>query len=497
MADELIVKLGADTSEFKGAIARAGKDASNSLGHDTGDSAGGKFVSAFEHRLLGARHLSGALATALGLNLEHISENIARWITGVSKEEEESLKRLGELSDRAADATINAARAALTAEQKYQLALRERAGAIARIAAIDGATAAGQVKIKEQEIRLAENSRIIAEHELEIHKRIVEELKNEVAVHSAATKANVDALPLLAQRIRQQQINVQLAKMAADISDDINIKQQFQNIAKERQIELERMIGEFKKSHSLTEAETLELVKTQGRILTNQTLPADKARLDQLKLISKERANEGKIEEILAIAPEKRTKEEKLLLGALEIQNKTLERQILLKQGVIDKTKTQVVEEKKLGRTIEEVTGSLGVAKSIGGYQTYNNVSDQKAYEQGLISSAKREIANEIDSIQRQIDELTRGGSTLGKYEIPGLQDRIKALQGRSQHVQDFVFNPNYKDAAGQGLFAQQVASIGDPLKLQTQQVDITKQISTGITDINNRLRVAGFGTGG
>ncbi len=126
MADQLIVKLGADTSEFKGKVAEAGQQVAGALGSGAGDSAGSKFVGAFEHRLLGARHLSGALATALGLNIEKIAENLARAITGVSKDEEEELKKLVTLSDKLTETTKKNMESQLSTEQLYQSKLIER-----------------------------------------------------------------------------------------------------------------------------------------------------------------------------------------------------------------------------------------------------------------------------------------------------------------------------------------------------------------------------------
>lgn len=496
MADQLIVKLGADTSEFKGKIDQAGKDVANSLGRESGDSAGGKFIEAFTHRFTNSKHLAGALSTALGLNFEKMGENLARWITGVSKEEEEHLKKLGDLSERAADATIAAARASLTEEKKYQLALREREGAMKRIAEIDGSTAKGQVEIKEQEIRLAENSLIISQHELEIHKQINKEMTDRITVNEQDRKSRVDALPLLAQRIEKQKEDVKLAKAAADISDDITIKTQWQNVAKERQVELDRMLAEFKKSHSLSEGEVVEFLNIQARILTGKMLPADKARYEQLKLITKEKENQGKIDTILAVPAAERTKQEKLDLATLLDQNKTLDKQIAIKQALIDKTKAQIVEEKKAAEVIN-AAGDLGVLKISSGFQTYNDPNQQRAYEQQLLSSARRDIENEIANLQAKVDQYTKSGSTMGAYEIPALRSRIQALLGRENHLQDFVFNPNYSDAAGKGIFAQQVSTIGDPLKLQTQANDTLKQVATGVNALNERLRMAGFGTGG
>lgn len=91
-SSEVTGKLGIDTSSVpadlakaKGAFQTFGNDIENAAGKH-GEGAGDKLTHALEHKLLGSRHLAGALATALGLNLEHIAENIAAAIVGGSKE---------------------------------------------------------------------------------------------------------------------------------------------------------------------------------------------------------------------------------------------------------------------------------------------------------------------------------------------------------------------------------------------------------------------------
>jgi len=165
-----------------------------------------------------------------------------------------------------------------------------------------------------------------------------------------------------------------------------------------------------------------------------------------------------------------------------DVQQAILE--ILQKQANVVKEKTATM----------NASGDLGVLKISSGFQTYNDPEEQAQYEKGLVGQAKTEIQYQIDELQGKINAYLASGSALGKYELPGLQDRLKALQGRSQHVQDFVFNPNYSDAAGKGIFATQVSTIGDPLGLQKKQTDTLGDVNKGIDDLNNRLRSAGFG---
>lgn len=99
---EVKATLGVDTTQVPQDMAKARaafNKAAQEIQNDSskhGAGAGDKLVGALEHKLLGARHLSGALATALGLNIEKISEHIAEAIENGSKE---GWKRAGEIAD--------------------------------------------------------------------------------------------------------------------------------------------------------------------------------------------------------------------------------------------------------------------------------------------------------------------------------------------------------------------------------------------------------------
>ncbi len=141
----------------------------------------------------------------------------------------------------------------------------------------------------------------------------------------------------------------------------------------------------------------------------------------------------------------------------------------------------------------QTATVDSGAMKLIGGMRRYFNPLDQMRYESELTDSAKRQNQEEIDTLKKQIAQFKASGDTAGSYEIPALQERIKALEKRSAHIRDYVFNPNYSDAAGQGIFSSQVATIGDPLKLQHKQTDVLTKVASGVQDLNDRLRVAGL----
>lgn len=499
MADQLIVKLGADTSEFRGEIAKAGAEVGKTLGDEGGSNAGERFGKAFMKKINLDKAFK-SLVGAVGIDVSNIAESIARLWTGVSKEEEANWKKLEELSDRVADANIKALQASLTEEKKYQLALRERAGALARIADIDKSTAKGQVETKEQELRLAQALETISAHRLLIEKQTTDELKDRIDVNEAGRKASRENVTLLARRIELVREDVVLAKVGVDLANTIAEREAWTNVLKGRQVQYEQLQAQFKKEHALSEKEVVEYTRLEAEAQIGKLLPAGRARLDQIKLIVKEKENEAKIDTILGVPAAKRTFEEKQTLGILGDQNKSLDKQIAQKQAIIDKIVTQQVEEKKVrddSMDMHILDGDLGVAKVLGGIRVSSDPGRQYDYDQSLLAAATRDNQREIETLQRTIDRYQQGGAGIGKFELPALLARLKALQSRRDNISSYVFNPNYQDAAGQGIFASQVSTIGDPLGLQKKQTDTLQQVSGGITELNTRLRMAGFGTGG
>lgn len=101
---DIQAKLGVDTSSVGTDLAGAknqfnkwGQDIANS-GEAHGANFGDKLVGGLEHKVLGARHLSGALAVALGLNIEKIADHIAAAIVGGSKEGWEEALKLADIN---------------------------------------------------------------------------------------------------------------------------------------------------------------------------------------------------------------------------------------------------------------------------------------------------------------------------------------------------------------------------------------------------------------
>ncbi len=100
------------------------------------------------------RDLARGLTTALGLSVEKIGEKFARMWTGMSEKAEEAYKELGDLTDTLTEKTIEAGKARLNDEQRYQLALMETEKLQKSIAENVGKTIEEQVKLTKDKIAL-------------------------------------------------------------------------------------------------------------------------------------------------------------------------------------------------------------------------------------------------------------------------------------------------------------------------------------------------------
>jgi len=441
MADSLIVKLGADTSEFKGQIAGAASTFRNTFSPEAGGRIGEEFARAF-NRKIGLGDVARAALVSLGIDAKSIAENIARAWTGVSKEEEEALKRIGDLSEQVADEEIARARDRLSAQKRYQLLLQDQARLQKEIDTDRGTSAVAlEKKLKDRQSLL------------KVEAEIGRELVNIEKERQAAMEG---------QLITEKTIDDFLERTR---------KQDIENLKKKTDEDVE-----FYKKSAQLDAE-LRKQKEAG-LPTEQKIAAYQEDIAELKR-----------QQLQYDKSDNEYKERQIKINDL---NKQVE---LERLNIAKETTAQV--QKTIDIMQEGVGGDNGVAKLLSGFQTYNDAGEQATYEKNLVAQAKAEIQYEIADLQNKLNSYLSSGSALGKYEIPAIRDRINTLQNRARNINDFVFNPNYSDKAGRGIFANQVATIGDPLGLQKKTTDALTSVSDGIKDINNRLRLAGFGNGG
>jgi len=247
-------------------------------------SATDKLAGAMEHRLLGAREVSTAVATSLGLNFEKIAEKVARFATGVSEEEEKNLKMLDTLSSQVADANIEAMHKRLTVEQQLQLALQERVRIEKAIAVNIYSSTAAQVKRLQDELALNKANAVVKELQAKI---------------DADMQAKADEAMKNTQRLKGE-------------VDEIN-KKNAAELAKERQVDFD-LQQKADEAHLQYVSENREMLLLEAKSVQGLTVD-EAARLDVLKLIVKQRNEEEQITTLLAL--NKRTPQEEALLQSL------------------------------------------------------------------------------------------------------------------------------------------------------------------------------------
>lgn len=185
-------------------------------------------------RKLDIRAATTAIATAVGLNIQTIAENFARNITGLTREAEDSLKQLVDVSAKVAAANIANGRALLTAEQDYQLSLREREQLLTRINQNNGATLQDQVRLNQDELELAGKVKAIHEYEAKLgdeqKKRTDTQLRLNDELYEAQRAAGLDQLStaeriaVLKREIADLQSAIATGQLSQANSDQLNLK---------------------------------------------------------------------------------------------------------------------------------------------------------------------------------------------------------------------------------------------------------------------------------
>lgn len=449
MANDLEYSLGLDTGPFR----RAGEQAAQAS-----ETIGKKIAGNFQFKNLGA-----SLATALGLNIQNIADQLARLFTGLTKEEEANYAKLDTLSDQLAEKQLAAMRERLTDEQRYQLLLSEQERLQQRIADNLGQTTADQLRLKQDQLRLLdvekESATALARIESERGKVADENYRNE------------------------QKLAEQLGKIKADIAADE---------AKSRQSEYdyEQKLAADRLSYIDANFERLTLEAKAVRGLTTE----EAARLEVLRLQAQQLDVQSSIRAVLSL--EKRTPEEEKALTLLLRQNDTLSAQITAKQQLTAATQDQVAAEKDVA---EAIGFALGKLQSFVAEWTGFTISVQ-TMGRGNAQLSDRELARKAtelraDIARRESREFQRGamvgvGGT-ADVMLPGQVSQLAQLNNELR-LRDEVrraaaaFGEDQAFRQFAGLTEQRFADI---LRGTTEQQRTARETADGIKELNNRLK--------
>ena len=470
---EIGIRLGADNSQFRSVAAET-------------EAAGGKLFDSLSHKFTNFKALGHALATGLGLNIEKIAENVARFVTGVTKAEEEQLKSLSEASEKLADSVIKNIRARSTEEQKYTQALQKNAEL--QIKADD---LAGKGQEKSQafyEIRRAQEEYIatIQEHERkakeEDAKKADAYLKKTIESAEAIHQKEIESLEVNKRvAILKLEIKDLQVALASGVLSEQNATALTVNLEARKKELAEAQIA-IKKASTISEKETHEFLVLQSKLIAGLLTPADRARYDILVLQTKELKIQAEIDTLLAIPAKERTIEEQARLRTLYTQDEVIQKQIATKQALIATIKAQAEAE---GKVTAEITKQVELTKI-----QISNKSDGRTDAQ--LTDAQ--IQEKISNLKKQVfdTQSSQGGNQW-------LQDiLINTLQGQANAAQSELSERlrfrNVVNSVGEERALASVSAFDqDRYKGYISDPDSQTKLVNGIQDLNQRLENAGF----
>ena len=500
--------FGGDTSGLEAALGRA-------------ESKVGEIGKKLEDRFVGTRDVAHALATALGLNIEHMAESVARFVTGLSEDQEKQMKALLEQSDRVTDKMIKAMRSTLTDEQAYQMALKERESLQAKIAArteemgralelerkyatdiltaakyrsayndafIDRQKAMNDLAEKETEIAAATGKEKAAQ--LEAQKKETAELiaRNKVADEAATAAMSVSQkISFLQDGIKAGETVI--AALKREGVDTSVIEAQL----KERQRDLIKAIGEREKENNAAQQKGAEehmaaMDKLQalqfGRLSTEE-------QIGKLEKESQEIA--GNIDKLR----EEGVDTTQAQVALMETENKLAEKRAILEKKV---TAAIVDQEEALRRAQQAESDFLGdlVSSQYALRRDKRDVegaSDAELRE--LIRRSQEAIAAIWESEMANANSATVASGHFGAKlaAIPYTAD-IAAAQAELDQRANFrsaVTMPGGEEAARRA-FVGDVLAFDEAFKAATEGLKFPDQVVQSIQRIDNTLRNV-FGT--
>ncbi len=313
---EVSVKLTGDNSEFIAMMSNSASQAakySSEIANKVGD------------KLYGLRDVSHAVATALGLSLENISEHVARWATGMSKAEEEAFKSMESVSDQLAATTIKNIRSQMSEEDKYRANLADREKLLNQInttVVTNGQTA---LKVKKLELEAAQKDTEILEYQKktreEIAKKAEEFQKNLIGLREkeyAASTASLSADNKIAS-LKEVIIGLQTTLNSGVLSQQ-NAEQLTVQLG-QRKVELLAEEGKKTKENNEAAAKAVkEHIDDQDKL---QKLKFEGLTIDQkITLLEKEQAQ---ITAAKNKAKEQGADTTKLEIGLIETTNKLVD----------------------------------------------------------------------------------------------------------------------------------------------------------------------------
>lgn len=375
------------------------------------------------------------LAVALGLSLESVASKAAAVFFGISETVKkawgdlvESTARAGEIMQGQFAARRGDSQAAAAAQEQLNSLGRQRLGLLqqeealnTKMAKLEANAAAGTL-IGKRLIQEVENQRLAVQQKLAANqaeqqkaggaldaarlKITQEQLRLEQTRFEQSLKGKTTHEQILALATREYQLEQQIEafKGAGVELDAKKLALQQTTAALEAAQQKLREEGD-KRALDLDEEtwkymqDNRELLELEAKLKTGTLLPVERARLDILRLQTKEKDLQWEKDALLAKGAANWTEADRQRYQSLVNQGKQLEQQVALKQQVIDATKEQVKVEEAVAEEIHYGTAALKsfVEKWTGWQQSIATVG------RGDKELSDRELERKIRNIRSDI----------------------------------------------------------------------------------------------
>lgn len=386
-----------------------------------------------------------AIAAAVGINIASIAEKTAAYVFGIT---EKAKKDLEDLANTSADVTSVLERqfAARRGESQAQVAAQNKLNSLRKQSVALQAEEAkwgGLVEKIQKSIyadtwvgnrfrqealnrqgavqaKLAANAKEQQEAALALDEAKIKRMQQlssldqtnfERSIRTLTTSQQLEAIA--ARRAEQEKAIASFTGTGVELDErKKNLQQtillQTDTIAKRKE-EGDKRALELDEESAQHVKDNHELLVLEAKLKTGTLLPAERARLDILRLENKEKVIQANLNLLLSKPIKEWTEQDKQMFLSLQGQSKEIEKQIALKQELIDAGNNQVKVEKAVAEEVHYGTAAL---------QSF--VKEWTGWEQAIKSTGRgdrelsdRELERKIQTIQR--DLFARSSAVTGR----------------------------------------------------------------------------------
>lgn len=530
MSSEIGVRLSGDNSEFKSMLADSTEQSIEW---------GGKLTEKIGDKLLGLRDVSHAVATALGLNLEKVAENLARAFTGISEEAEKLYKEIEARNDQTTEKNIANNQKLLSAQQKYTQALQDQETFTKRIAELEAEKgqvvdkwnglnyswivklmnsrkesteiAAKENEISKEQAKLAEANAIVMDHVVDTKKE-VKSVDTEIA---AAERSRADAaiksadalLPLTERRnALEEQLQgleqatghemLQNKKSVEDINRLKEVENQLADVNKQITEETRKGAEAIEKANfaNLTDEQKrqslLALIQTQSEAIKN----IEEEGKDAGAVKNQQELTRSELTKLNLDIAKKDTEEKKKQTAETD-KYLMMTREALTAEA--NRIELAIQEANALGLQTDELTRQLDlINKIIAGKQaslTISGSEDVKSETTDALMGNLRRVQEQLNAQSSsgfgQIKDATANGNYGDFLSKSLLTAQAGAIQGElnlRSNVQDYA--TRYGQSAATQTFGDQVTQ-----RALQNMTDVQTQTLQKLTTISQQLNNSGI----